>query len=362
MVLRTLSALYGSATRARIYLYEKGIFRTRELQRPVISVGNLTTGGTGKTPVVRFLAELLIDAGYRPSILSRGYRGNAESTGLLVSDGEQIHCGPEIAGDEPFLLSEQVPGALVSVGKNRWSSGNEVETRFENVVHLLDDGFQHLRLYRDLDLLLIDATSPPEQLRLLPSGSLREPMDSIRRAHAVLLTRSHLVGEDDVRVFEAAIKRWNPSIPMFLFHHQASDPLELTSGTRKELSELQNQPTAALAAIGNPRQFLTDLERLSLQVREKLIFRDHHRFSKHDLDQILTICERENLKSVITTEKDAVRLRQLPLPEDRFYALPIVACTRDEATFKSWFLERVSRTLERSADPVSGVTVTKKNQ
>lgn len=360
MVLRALSALYGSAARARLYLYEKGVFRTSELQRPVISVGNLTTGGTGKTPVVRFLAELLIDAGYRPSILSRGYRGSAESTGLLVSDGEQIYCGPEIAGDEPFLLSEQVPSALVSVGKNRWNSGNVVETRFENVVHLLDDGFQHLRLYRDLDLLLIDATSLPEQLKLLPSGNLREPMASIRRAHAVLLTRSHLVPDDGLRTFKAAIKRWNPSIPVFLFHHQVLAPIELTTGAKKELSELQDQPVAALAAIGKPGQFLADLERLPLHVQEKLIFRDHHRFSQHDLDQTLAICERENLKSVITTEKDAVRLRQLPLPEDRFYALPIVACTRDEATFKPWFLERISRTIEGSADPASNAT--RKNQ
>jgi len=360
MVLRVLSALYGSAARARLYLYRQGVFRTKRLLRPVISVGNLTTGGTGKTPVVRFLAELLIDAGYHPSILSRGYRGKAESTGLLVSDGEQIHCGPEIAGDEPFLLAEQIPGALVVVGKNRWNSGNEVETRFESVVHLLDDGFQHLRLHRDLDLLLIDATSPLERMELLPSGNLREPVDSIRRAHAVLLTRSHLVKNDELRAFEAAIKRWNPSIPVFLFHHQASEPIELINGTRKTLIELQDQPVAALAAIGNPGQFLTDLERLNLQVKEKLIFRDHHRFSQHDLDQILAICERGNLKSVITTEKDAVRLRQLPLPENRFYALPIVACSRDEAAFKSWFLERVSLIIEGLAEPASNATA--KNQ
>ena len=130
MVLQVLSALYGAAARARLYLYRQGVFRTKRLLRPVVSVGNLSTGGTGKTPVVRYLAELLIDAGYPTSILSRGYRGKAESTGLLVSDGKQIHCGPEIAGDEPFLLAEQLPGALVVVGKNRWNSGNELETRY----------------------------------------------------------------------------------------------------------------------------------------------------------------------------------------------------------------------------------------
>ncbi len=360
MVLQTLSALYGSAARARLYLYDKGVFRTRKLLRPVISVGNLTTGGTGKTPVVRFLAELLIDAGYRPSILSRGYRGRAESTGVLVSDGEQIYCGPEVAGDEPVLLSEQIPSALVAVGKNRWKSGKEIENQFESVVHLLDDGFQHIQLYRDLDLLLIDGTSPLERMELLPSGNLREPLDSIRRAHAVLLTRSHLIGNAGVRQFEEAIKGWNPCAPVFSFHHQVSDPIEVTRGTRITLSGLQDQPVAALAAIGNPEQFLADLERLTVHVKEKLIFRDHHRFSQDDLDHILAICEKENLKSVITTEKDAVRLRQLPLPRNRFYALPIVARSRDEATFKAWLLERVSRAIGRLAEPASNVSV--KNQ
>jgi tetraacyldisaccharide 4'-kinase len=316
----------------------------------VISVGNLTTGGTGKTPVVRFLAELLLEAGYQPSILSRGYRGSAESTGFLVSDGNQIRCGPEVAGDEAFLLAERIPDALVAVGKNRWQSGHNFESRFENVVHLLDDGFQHVQLHRDLDLLLIDATTSLDRMNLLPSGNLREPLDSLRRADAVLLTRSHLVGNDNQPKLEKEIELLHPTIPLFPFHHEASAPIEVASGEEVTSKSLENQAVAALAAIGNPEQFLADLKRLNLQVKERLIFRDHHRFSHDDLDRILAVCERGNLRAVITTEKDAVRLRQLPLPRDRFYALPIVARSRIEDTFKAWFLDCLSQAAQRSSE------------
>jgi tetraacyldisaccharide 4'-kinase len=323
----------------------------------VISVGNLTTGGTGKTPVVRFLAELLLEAGYQPSILSRGYRGRAESTGFLISDGSQVHCGPEVAGDEPFLLAEQIPDALIAVGKNRWQSGHNIENRFENVVHLLDDGFQHFQLYRDLDLLLIDGTKSLDRMSLLPSGTLREPLDSIRRADAVLLTRSHLVGNEEIPKLEKEVARLNPTIPVFPFHHEASAPIEVASGEEIASNNLEGQPVAALAAIGNPGQFLDDLQRLNFQVKEKLIFRDHHRFSQDDLDHILSVCGRANLKVVITTEKDAVRLRQLPLPRDRFYALPIVARSRIEEAFGTWFLDCVSRAAEKSSEPEASTLV-----
>lgn len=350
MVLQALSVLYGSAARTRLYMYRAGVLKTRRLFRPVISVGNLTTGGTGKTPIVRFLAELLSEAGYQPSILSRGYRGSAEAKGFLVSDGNQIHCGPEVAGDEPFLLAEQIPNALVAVGKSRWQSGSSIENRFENVVHLLDDGFQHVQLHRDLDLLLIDATTSLDRMSLLPSGNLREPLDSLRRADAVLLTRSHLVGKDDLTKLEKEIELLHPTIPLFPFHHEASAPIEVASGEVVTSKNLENQAVAALAAIGNPEQFLGDLRRLNLQVKEKLIFRDHHRFSQNDLEHILAVCKRGNLKAVITTEKDAVRLRQLPLPRDRFYAVPIVARSRIEQTFRAWFLDWVSQAAERSSE------------
>lgn len=338
-----LSSMFGLASSARLFLYEKGVLRSHRLERPVVSVGNLTIGGTGKTPVVGLLAKLLLEAGYRPSILTRGYRGKGEAAGALISDGSAILCGPEVAGDEAYLLATQTPGAVVAVGKNRRDSGRTIERRFRNVVHLLDDGFQHLRLYRDLDLLLIDASRPLEDLRLLPAGSLREPLTSSSRADAILLTRSHLVRGDQLRRYEQAIGRLNPQAPVFRFFHEASAPVEITTGDEKQMDELQNRPVLALAAIGNPEQFLADLDRLAYRAQRKLIFRDHHCFSQADLEHILAICEKENLKAIITTEKDAVRLKQLSLPADRFFALPIAARCQDEKVFREWFHERIAQ-------------------
>lgn len=347
MILQALSALYDSAVRTRLFLYRNGVFKTLKLRWPVISVGNLTTGGTGKTPLVRLFAELLLEAGLRPSILTRGYRGGAESKGTLVSDGKQILCTPAEAGDEPFLLAQQVPGALVAVGKNRWASGNRIERGFGKVVHLLDDGFQHLRLHRDLDLLLVDATQRLESAKVLPAGIFREPLEAVQRADAVLLTRSHLVEAEELNRVEETVRRLNPSIPVFHFHHEMSDLVEITSGCKIQLSKVRDQPVAALAAIGNPGQFLADLQQAGFDVKEQFLYRDHHRFSQKDLEQILALCKRKQVTILITTEKDAVRLRQLPspLPENRLYVLPIIACASNQEAFRRWFLERVSAIL-----------------
>jgi len=185
-----LGQIFGGVAACRAALYRKGWIRQARLAGPVISVsvGNLSVGGTGKTPVVARVAELLRDEGQRVAILSRGYRGRFHGEALVVADGERLLASAREAGDEPVMLALALPGVVVAVGKRRDVVGRMVESRFGAVVHVLDDGFQHLRLARDLDLLCVDAGHPGG--RPLPAGPLREFPSAARRADAVLLTQA----------------------------------------------------------------------------------------------------------------------------------------------------------------------------
>src|SRR5262249_43850492 len=183
--------LYELGVRARVALYDNNLLETRSLNTPVISVGNLTVGGAGKTPCVAFLARFLRDEGHEVAILSRGYK--RESRGRVeVSNGREILYGPNESGDEPFLLANLCPGARVVVDRDRYAAGRWLEESAQVSVFILDDGYQHLRLARDLNLLLIDASEPLDQAKMVPFGRLREPLAAMRRAHAVIVTRTDL--------------------------------------------------------------------------------------------------------------------------------------------------------------------------
>ena len=183
-LLSPIAALYGAVVRLRGWGYAAGVFRVARLQSPVISVGNLTMGGTGKTPTTIALGKRLLDSGHRVAILSRGYKGEHSGGPLLVSDGQCIHTTAKEAGDEALVIARNLPRALVAVARKRAQAGAWLEKHFGVDVHLLDDGFQHLQLHRDLNLLVVDATNPFGG-GLPPRGRLREPLDAIRRADAV---------------------------------------------------------------------------------------------------------------------------------------------------------------------------------
>ncbi len=183
------SLLYGLVVSLRILLYQKGIFQSRSLPCKVISVGNITLGGTGKTPFVCWLAERIQGEGYRVAVLSRGYKGNFSGSFSLVSDGERTLCDVRQGGDEPYLMAQKLKGIPVIVGPQRWISGRYAVERFRTEVVILDDGFQHLPLKRDLDLLLIDSSLPFGNGHLFPRGILREPLSGLSRADALILTK-----------------------------------------------------------------------------------------------------------------------------------------------------------------------------
>ena len=199
-LLSALSGVYGGAMVLRAGLYRRGLLERRRLPCRVVSVGNLTVGGTGKTPLVMDLAARLRDRGWPVCVLSRGYRGTAERTGAVVSDGYRILVPAKVAGDEPWLMARRLAGIPVIVGRDRWASGMTAVDRFGARAVVLDDGFQHQRLVRDLDVLLLDARKPMGNGHLLPRGPLREPITAARRAHALVrIHRRTGAGSETVR-------------------------------------------------------------------------------------------------------------------------------------------------------------------
>lgn len=336
-----LSQLYSLVMRLRALLYRRGLISRSRLRNPVISVGNLTVGGTGKTPFVAYLAGVLKQAGYQPVVLSRGYRGRAEHSTLVVSDGRNVLCDPAASGDEPFLLAGQLPGVRVAVGKNRHRSGTLVEQDADGkVIHILDDGFQHLQLERNLDILLVDATDPFGGGQLLPAGRLREPLAAMGRADLVVITRSHLLGEMDDP--EAVIRRHNKLTPISYFYHDAVGVFDLKNRTQFRTRDFVGRRVVALAAIGNPGIFVQDLEHYQMDVRRRLLFPDHHPYSQRDLDRALESLEEHGAEALMTTEKDAVRLQGLEFGAGQIFVLKIEALPEDPAEYRKFLLDEVA--------------------
>ena len=306
-----LSLVYGGLMLLREWLYAKGVFRRIGLSAPVLCVGNLTMGGTGKTPTVVALGLLLQQKGLRISVLTRGYRGRHSGSPLLVSDGRQIIATAEWAGDEALLLAHRLPGAVVAVGKNRAEAGKWVESRFPVDVHLMDDGFQHLRLKRDLNLLLIDVTNPWSG-GLPPLGRLREPVQGIRRADAVLLT--HVDPRQDYAAIAETVHRHAPGIPILRGVSRISHagiPQDKECIGREDFQGLE---MLAFAGIGKPWFFFEGLKQLGARLRDQIAFPDHHRYTREDYRQISTRCRELKVKLVAITEKDAMRLDLSQLP------------------------------------------------
>jgi tetraacyldisaccharide 4'-kinase len=298
--------LYELGVRARAALYENGFFETRRLNAPVISVGNLTVGGSGKTPCVAFLARFLRDEGYEVAILSRGYK--RESRGRVeVSNGREILCGPNESGDEPFLLAKSCPGARVVVDHDRYAAGRRLEERERVSVFILDDGYQHLRLARDLNLLLIDAFDPLDQAKMVPFGRLREPITALRRADAVIVTRSDQ--PFDRRALEDTIRRFAcADTPVFYAHHKMTDLIRLDGARVVRPADFARKRVAAVSGIARPDRFVADLERLGMEIALRRDFDDHHRYTREELSEIVERAREVRAEAVVTTEKDAANL------------------------------------------------------
>jgi tetraacyldisaccharide 4'-kinase len=307
IALAPLGLLYGTAMRARAALYQRGIFRTYQLSAPVISIGNLTTGGTGKTPLVESIALRLAQQGRRVCILTRGYGRANSSERVVVSDGNQILDDASQTGDEPLMLAERLKGkAAVICDVDRVSAAQWAEENLSSDVFILDDGFQNLRIARDVNIVAIDATNPFGNRRMLPAGILREPIKALRRADCIVLTRTDQATQSDVLEQVKAVS----DASILPSRMVTSSVRSFKSAANLQLKELARQPVAAFCAVGNPEAFFNHL-REHFELTDTIAFRDHHQYSQSDIDRATKEAVATGAHALVTTAKDEVKLRAL---------------------------------------------------
>lgn len=340
--MRLLAPIYARAAAGRRAWYARHPEARRHLARPVISIGNLAVGGSGKTPVVAALARWLLSHGERPSILSRGYARTHAADGIVVvSDRERVLESAARSGDEPQMLARALPGAPVLAGADRYLAGVIAERRLGCTVHLLDDGFQHFRLHRDVDLLLV----VPDDLHdtVLPAGRLREPLEAAAAADALLVTGSDLdVADLSVRLHVDRAFQVVQSFGAPRLVQPFGELMPQTAGRR----------AVAVAGIARPQRFFDSARAQGWEPVKEVAFRDHHWFTGSDLKRILGAARAESADLILTTEKDAMRLLDLPLgPSPPFAYLPMTVSIEPATNFTTWLRNRL---MEPGARPSGG--------
>jgi tetraacyldisaccharide 4'-kinase len=301
LFLKTVSLFYGLVQRVRVWCYQNGILPVRRLGVPVISVGNLTLGGTGKTPTVVFIAELLKEHGYQPAVLSRGYGGDSTLGLNVVSDGREVLLSPEEAGDEPVMMARRLQGIPVLTGKSRYTTGRFAIDQLGVDIVILDDGFQHLPLHRDLNILLCDHQNPFGNGSIFPAGELREPLNEVQRADVICLTRYRNEGGNDLKSYNP---RQVPVVATVLKPERLVNP---QSGETQELAHLKGRKVAVFCGIGNPMDFKNSIEALGAEVVARYAFPDHYAYRGDDLKEIEARAQSAGAEMLVTTEKDAVK-------------------------------------------------------
>jgi tetraacyldisaccharide 4'-kinase len=324
-----LSLPYGGAVRTRSFLYSLQLLKTKTLPCPVISVGNITVGGTGKTPLVMALAKGLMAKGISVAILSRGYK-RMKTSEPVVSDGKTIFLSPEESGDEPFLMAKACKGIPVLVGKDRFVNGLIALQRFGVKGLILDDGYQHLPLYRDINILLIDSHIGFEDRHLLPRGILREPLSHLRRADLFLLTKAE--DPETYQPLEKEISEIHPGTQVFHSHYE---PVSFVGPNeeQEELNALKGKKILALSGIAHPDTFSSILRKCEMKIVREAIFPDHHLYTTKDLSYIEE--KSKGVDGIVTTEKDMVKLKKLNIDHLPIRALRIeMKIWEEEAFFK----------------------------
>ena len=338
-MLAPLGRLYGAGADLRAALYKNGWRKVQRLSRPVISVGNLTVGGTGKTPLVLRLAEILESEKWTPSILTRGYRRSSLEDLLVIEPGDGRHPNPSEVGDEPALLARRLPRVPVVISKNRYAAGRTAEANFKVSVHLLDDGFQHLRLHRDVNILLFDASRPTLEDRLLPCGRLRERPQAARRADLAVVTRTNEDTDAVARIRRGFEKLGHP-VPLFAAQTRLREVAQV-SGEKLSLESIHRLPAFAFCGLGNPDAFFRDLRRWGFGLAGKVAFSDHHRYNSADARSLVRQAQNTGAKLLLTTEKDI-----LNLPDGLSFDLPVFVCRidldiEDEGRFRREIFRRL---------------------
>jgi len=326
-VLGGFAKVYKQAVQIRLGLYRRRLLRPQELGCPVVSVGNLTVGGTGKTPVAEMLARELQRRGRRVAILSRGYKSVPRPFAQrlrnkifkhldlfpprIVSDGKEVLLDSRRAGDEPHMLAKNLPGACVLVDKDRVKSGLHALRHFGSDVLLLDDGLQYQRLRHRIDVVLVDSQTPFGNEHLLPRGTLREPPANLRRASYIIVTKS---GPRPHEALLARLRKLNRTAAIIECNHAPRHWQDLGTGAKFPLDHLKGRHVGAMSGIARPESFEEGVRQLGANVEITKAFADHHRFTKKEILRFLEWCDRRSLDALVTTEKDAVRFPEIDNP------------------------------------------------
>lgn len=304
LALSGLSTCYQVGAQCRRGLYEKGLFRAKRLPMPVVSVGNLTVGGTGKTPMTAHLAREFQKRGKKVAILSRGYGGLRKEL-TRVSDGETIHYQPPAAGEEAYWLAKALPGVIVYTCPSRYEAGMAAWQEHRPDLFLLDDGFQHFQLHRDLDIVLLDAEAPFGNCRLLPAGPLREPISTLHLADVLILTRFQPEQHQGrLQEFQAAY----PDKVVLTAGISPAGVRRYPGGDQAQPETLRARLLFAFAGIARPRVFQETLINLGVDLQGFRNFRDHHTFTHADLTMLIEEAKTCGAESLVTTSKDWARL------------------------------------------------------
>ncbi len=309
IITSVLSFFYLVVISLRNWLYDKRIFKETKLPCPVISVGNITVGGTGKTPCVIMLARMLQKNGFKPAVISRGYGSRSVKSVNIVSNGEKILLDNEIAGDEPYLIAQELKDIPVIIGAKRIATGETAINEFGANVLICDDAMQHRQIFRDINLVLLDSRGLNEKNHVLPRGRLREPLKELKRANAVILTRTDETQQKGEKIGVTIVTK---DMPVFKSIHKPKDIIRADFSEQKPVSKIKEKKVYAFCGIAKPDSFKNILSLAGAEILSFDIFPDHHRYNESELEKIregFIGCRADYL---MTTEKDAVRIGNYP--------------------------------------------------
>jgi tetraacyldisaccharide 4'-kinase len=320
---RPLSPLYALAMKLRALLYRKGVMKKVKLNVPVISVGNLTLGGSGKTPLVIYLARLLKKHGFRPAVVSRGYHGASTNPVNIVSDGSSILMEAKMAGDEPLMLARTLDDVVVATGKKRAQVCRQVLATYPCDVIILDDGFQHIGLHRDIDLVLFDVNHFAGNSRVFPGGDLREPITALQRSSAFVITGVVDECRDRAKKCRELLRQLLPDKTVFICtpHYSGFAEYRISSDSVETSRRSQENVPARLfgfSGIAQPERFYRMAAAAGIDLTGRKLFRDHHHYTTEDISNLHRHAEESGAAGFLTTEKDMVKLTDpvfnTPLP------------------------------------------------
>lgn len=360
--------IYELAVRLRVAAYETAYLKPKRLKSIVISVGNITLGGTGKTPFVEYIARYLKQEGHSVAILTRGYSRNSRGRRVLNGSASAGRDSTEAVtgqngvprqrsesgldphrefGDEPLMLARALRDVPIVIDKDRFAGGEWAERETGSRVMILDDGYQHLALARDLNILLLDATDPFGGFEMVPFGRLREPLYGVKRADAIIVTRAHRAF-DQGQVLTVLKLFSDPKVPVMYFHSILARFRHLATGEIYEAREFAGWNAALLCAIGNPHAFADDVLQAGINIVSESFFPDHHSFTQEEVDRVSRAAAEAQAHAILVTEKDAVRMEGLRLGDIPVYAAQLEIEGDDEVRLKSLLLRTVtSRTVPR---------------